>query len=215
METKICSKCKTEKSIDFFCVDKSRKDGHSYICKSCHQNKNNLTKDNRKEYYDINKSLISESKKEYYKNNKDLLSKKAKLYREENPEYFTLYSRDYVKKRKLTDPLFKLKFNISDLIRKHFKLKGVTKKSKSSIILGCSIEELKIYLESKFEPWMTWDNYGNWNGIPKEINQSWDLDHIIPLKTATTEEDVIKLNHYTNLQPLCSYVNRYIKKDKL
>ena len=62
---------------------------------------------------------------------------------------------------------------------------------------------------------MTWNNRGNWNGIPTEINTAWDLDHIIPLSTAKTEEDVIRLNHYTNLQPLCSYTNRYNKKDNL
>lgn len=43
---------------------------------------------------------------------------------------------------------------------------------------------------------------------------SWDIDHIVPLSTATTEEDLIRLNHYTNLQPLCSKVNRDIKRDK-
>ena len=29
------------------------------------------------------------------------------------------------------------------------------------------------------------------------------------------EEDILKLNHYTNLQPLCSKINRDIKKDKV
>jgi hypothetical protein len=61
---------------------------------------------------------------------------------------------------------------------------------------------------------MSWENYGNWNGSAKEINISWDIDHIIPLATAISLEDVIRLNHYTNLQPLCSYTNRYIKRDK-
>ncbi|MDA3780009.1 MAG: hypothetical protein PF487_07320 [Bacteroidales bacterium] len=58
---------------------------------------------------------------------------------------------------------------------------------------------------------MNWSNYGNWNGHPKEINVAWDIDHIIPMTTAKTEEDVLRLNNYTNLQPLCSYNNRYIK----
>jgi hypothetical protein len=58
---------------------------------------------------------------------------------------------------------------------------------------------------------MNWNNRGNWNGQPKEINVAWDIDHIIPLSTAKTEEEILKLNHYTNLQPLCSYTNRYIK----
>ena len=55
-------------------------------------------------------------------------------------------------------------------------------------------------------------NYFNTNTIG-ELNHGWDIDHIIPVSTAKTEEDIIKLNHYTNLQPLCSYINRYVKKD--
>ena len=66
--------------------------------------------------------------------------------------------------------------------------------------------------ESKFESWMTWDNYGLYNG---ELNYGWDIDHIIPLASTKTEEDIIRLNHHENLQPLCSKVNRYIKKDIL
>jgi len=55
---------------------------------------------------------------------------------------------------------------------------------------------------------MTWENKGLYNG---ELSYGWDIDHIIPLSSASTEEELIKLNHYTNLQPLCSYINRYIK----
>jgi len=57
---------------------------------------------------------------------------------------------------------------------------------------------------------MNWDNRGLYNG--KE-NYGWDIDHIIPLSSAKTIEDLIKLNHYTNLQPLCSFKNRCIKRD--
>jgi hypothetical protein len=41
-----------------------------------------------------------------------------------------------------------------------------------------------------------------------------DIDHIIPISSVNSENDVIRLNHYTNLQPLCSKVNRDIKIDK-
>ena len=58
-------------------------------------------------------------------------------------------------------------------------------------ILGCTIDEFKSYIESKFKKGMTFENYGEWH-----------LDHIIPLATAKTTEDVIKLCHYTNFQPL-------------
>jgi hypothetical protein len=57
---------------------------------------------------------------------------------------------------------------------------------------------------------MTWDNYGKYNG---ELNYGWEIDHIIPIASATTIDEVLKLNHYTNLQPLCSYTNRYIKRN--
>jgi hypothetical protein len=57
---------------------------------------------------------------------------------------------------------------------------------------------------------MNWNNRGLYNGTE---NYGWDLDHIIPLSSAKTEGEVIKLNHYTNIQPLCSYVNRDIKKN--
>ena len=59
---------------------------------------------------------------------------------------------------------------------------------------------------------MNWDNYGLYNGEP---NYGWDIDHIIPLSSANTENDLIRLNHYSNLQPLCSKFNRYIKKNNL
>ena len=58
---------------------------------------------------------------------------------------------------------------------------------------------------------MNWENRGLYNG---DFDYGWDIDHIIPLSSANTEEDVIKLNQYTNLQPLCSKINRDIKKDK-
>lgn len=59
---------------------------------------------------------------------------------------------------------------------------------------------------------MTWENKGLYNG---ELRYGWDIDHKIPISSASDEDDIVKLNHYTNLQPLCSYTNRYIKRDHL
>ena len=86
------------------------------------------------------------------------------------------------------------------------------KKSRSYEILGCSFEDFKKHIESQWEDWMNWDNYGLYNG---EECYGWDFDHIIPLSSCECEEDVYKLNHYSNLQPLCSYINRDVKKDNL
>ena len=126
--------------------------------------------------------------------------------------------RDFFSKRKCKDcnkdhiRHNRLKLCIRNLINKSFKKRGYTKKSKTHEIIGCSFEDFKIYLESKFEPWMNWENRGK---ISDELNYGWDLDHIIPLSSAKNEEDIIRLNHHTNFQPLCSYTNRYIKRNKI
>ena len=60
---------------------------------------------------------------------------------------------------------------------------------------------------------MTWNNRGLYNS--SKLNYGWDIDHKIPLDSAKTEDDLIRLNHYSNLQPLCSYTNRHIKMYKL
>jgi hypothetical protein len=49
----------------------------------------------------------------------------------------------------------------------------------------------------------------------KEFNYSWSIDHKIPMCTAKNESEVIILNHYTNLQPLCSRINMCMKRDRL
>ena len=61
-------------------------------------------------------------------------------------------------------------------------------------LIGCTSDELKNYLESKFLPTMTWDNYGKY----------WHIDHIIPcsLFNLIDEEEQKKCFHYTNMQPL-------------
>ena len=58
---------------------------------------------------------------------------------------------------------------------------------------------------------MNWKNYGKYNG---EKNFGWDLDHIIPTASAKTVEELESLNHYSNFQPLCSLMNRVIKRNK-
>lgn len=73
--------------------------------------------------------------------------------------------------------------------------KRFTKKSKLSKYLGCTYENFIVYLKSLFQSGMTWDNYGF--GMDK-----WNIDHKIPLASATTIEEIYALSHYTNLQPM-------------
>ena len=132
-----------------------------------------------------------------------------KLYQKEWREKNKEKSRSYNKEKYDNNSFHKLRINVRNLIGNSIRNKNFKKLSRTEQILGCSYEEFKLHLESKFETWMNWDNRGLYNGTP---NYGWDIDHIVPLNTAITLDEVIKLNHYTNLQPLCSYINRNIKK---
>jgi len=150
--------------------------------------------------------------KEYYQKNRKKILEQSRLYFKDNQKIKQEKNNKRYKDRRNTDPVFKLLMNIKRNIRAVMNKKGFTKKSKTFEILGCSYENFKKHIESFWESWMTWDNYGLYNGQP---NYGWDIDHIVPSSLAITENDVIKLNHYTNLQPLCSYYNRNIKRDNI
>lgn len=235
MENKVCTKCGKEKPLEEFSRDNRTTDGFVCHCKECikdykHQWYNNnkeIKKEHDKEvrqlYKTINKDKIKQQSKEYHKKNKD----KSKSYYQTNKDHIKLRQKQYRKDnwklirqrekdaqiKKRQNPLYKLKDSVRNRIRTAIKSKGYLKHNKTLHILGCSFEEFKNYIESKFESWMTWNNHGNPKDKILEPNKTWDIDHVIPISTAKTEEDVIKLNHYTNLQPLCSYFNRFIKRD--
>lgn len=171
-------------------------------------------KEYRKNYYKINKDKKIKNKnyeKNYYYNNKEKILEYGKIWR--------IYNKDNLKQKRKekynSDILFRLSVNLRNSISISFKkiLKnGKCKSKKTKEILGCSFEDFKIYIECQFLNWMDFNNYGLYNG---EFNYGWDLDHIIPISSAKTEDDLIKLNHYTNFQPLCSKINREIKRNLL
>lgn len=208
---KTCLTCKIEKSLENFGKDKTKRDGLHTQCKYCkkqwrEKNKDKL-KNYDKEYYQNNKQEKKEYKKEYQK----IYQKEhGKLYHQ-NDKYKIRKSK-YVREKRKNDSLFRLRSVMGSMISKSLKRNGFTKKMKSHEFLSCPFNEFKTHIESQFESWMSWDNYGLYNG---ELNYGWDIDHIIPLSSAKTEEEILKLNHYTNLRPLCSYTNRYIKRNKI
>lgn len=176
-------------------------------------NNKNVVKKHNELYYQNNKQEISDKSKIYRKKNKEQIGFKQKEWRnsltDEEKEALKIKRNNYEKNRKSSDSLYKLKCSIRSIVCKSI----LNKISKTSEILGCSFEEFKIHIESQWEDWMNWDNYGNPKDGVFEFNKTWDIDHIIPLSSANNEFEIIRLNHHTNLQPLCSYTNRFIKKD--
>lgn len=123
--------------------------------------------------------------------------KAQEKYRKSIHGHFMKYS--YKKRKRETDPFFKLQENIRRRLTSSLKYKNWRKDTHFSEYIGCDKETLLKHFESKFTEGMTWENQGEWH-----------VDHIIPTSIATTEEELYKLNHYTNLQPLWAIDN--IKK---
>ena len=219
---KICVKCKEEKELIDFYKNKISADGLRNDCKNCNNNlkkeyyKNNIIKIKQqsieyrlknkierqeydKNYRILNKEKIKEKSRVRYnsESGKEKAKQRDSKYYKNNKKEIIKRNCIYVNKRKLIDPLFKLRHNISSLIYNKFNQKnGYTKKSKTSKYLGCSFQEFKIHLESQFTKGMTWDNQGQWH-----------MDHIYPVSLAKDEDELIKLNHYTNFQPLWAIDN--------
>jgi hypothetical protein len=147
--------------------------------------KKELLKQTAKNYYyreDIVQKRLAR-KGEYYKKNKDKIAK-----------YNVKYSREKYK----TDPQFRLgtciRTRIKDALT-YNRITSIKKTQRTEELLGCTIEECKIYLESLFKEGMSWDNYGY---------RGWHIDHIVPCSAfdLTNIEEQKKCFHYTNLQPL-------------
>jgi hypothetical protein len=197
-----CKECNLEKDIIDFYKRSKRENSYLYVCKDCCKEKQKTNRSNNKEYYDsYNKKYHNDNRdrlNEYYKKWREE-NKNCDLYKENRKKYYELNSKiikeknyDYCKSRRKNDSLYKLKLNIRSLILTSFKNK-YTKKSKKTIdILGCSFEQFKFYLESKFDENMNWENHGSY----------WHIDHIKPISLAKNEKEVYDLNHYSNFQPL-------------
>jgi hypothetical protein len=127
-------------------------------------------------------------RREYYSNNKEFENNYQINYRKKNPNY----NKDWQKNKRENDVMFRLCGNLRARICNIIK----NKTSKTLDSIGLDIEEFKKFIESKFQDGMCWENYGEWH-----------VDHIIPLSNGKNIEEILKLNHYTNLQPLWAKEN--------
>jgi hypothetical protein len=190
MEKKICSKCNIEKEVCEFYKNVSNLDGKRPECKICSNKQSAL-------YNQKNKEKLKKIKQKYVDNNKEKVRKSKKDWFIKNPDYQNNWSY----KKYISDDLYKLKEIVRARLGVYFNYKNIVKKSKTFDIVGCTPEFLKEYLENKFTDGMSWENHGVYG---------WHIDHIIPLSSAKTEEEMYKLCHYTNLQPL--WANENLKK---
>lgn len=197
---KLCSKCNKSKDYTAFSKKSASKDGLQSQCKTCKKaylkkyHSENL--ENAKEYRCKNAVKIKTRMKTYCDSNKVSKKEYNKKYFQENKK--TLSNKQL--KRRARDPLYRLKTNVRSLVRKALIRNSYQKDTKTADILGCSFTELNSHLRSTFE-----FNYGiPFTYIDSELLQ---IDHIIPLASAKTKEELLNLNHYSNVQYLFSWDN--------
>ncbi len=160
------------------------------------ENPEEYKKKKREEY----NSLSIEKKKERNKKShesfklygdKEKKKLTSKEYEEKNKDKRRIQRAITRKNRYWTDLNYRLEILLRTRLYKAVKRHKV---KSAKLLVGCTSEELKNYIASKFKPEMNWINFG----------EIWEIDHIIPIASfdMSIQEDQEKCFHYTNLQPL-------------
>ena len=210
--------CGEEYPLTYYYKDKRKLDGLHSECKKCHnlgvkkwkQNNIDYVRQQRRERDIKNKDHLQEYQQEYNVKNKDIIKERRRIqrikrkdkrkqesiiFKSTHPTYYKEYQQEQLK----TNPQFKLSRSMRGRMSRA--IKDNLKQGSAIRDLGCSVDELKKYLESKFYPnpetgeMMTWKNWGYCG---------WHIDHKTPLANfdLTDREQFLKACHYTNLQPL-------------
>ena len=162
------------------------------------------------EWYLKNREHLLEQSKEYYLKTIEKRKECMREYYYKNIEHFKEYNsklenrerrRNHQKNRYQTD----INYRISKICRARLSqaLKGVSKSASTMKLIGCTSDELRRHIESKFEPWMTWENQGR---------GGWDIEHIkacANFNLVDPEQQCACFN-WSNLQPMEHIAN--IKK---
>lgn len=179
--------------ISEFYKDTNSATGFRYWCKFCANSK-------AKVYYKNNRESALVYQSRYKKAHKPSLTPEQKQKRNK-------HSREYIKNRCLVDLNFKIRTRLRNKLSEEL-CKSRSEKYKATFsLLGMSLEEFKNYISAKFEPGMSWSNWGKY---------TWHLDHIKPLASFDLTDPVQqeKAFYFTNFQPLKAKDN-LSKQDKL
>lgn len=171
---KHCTVCGELLPYTRFYKDKNKRDGYCCECKTCSWRRSTAWQKANPE------KLYTKQKRWNAKNLDKLRAKNMRHYHKVRKHRFK------------TEPLMRLirsqRSRISNFIKK-----GLNKPSQTLQLIGCTKQELKIFLEGKFTAGMTWENYGTWH-----------VDHIKPLALfdLSDPEQVKVAFHFSNLQPM-------------
>ncbi len=218
--SKICTKCKEEKPLSNFYFKKSRNVYESNCKECCVKRAKVWAESNSKRVSDNQKAWKAKNREKKLKYDRDRYWKDREPFVKKSPEEKRIrkntYNRDTYKENKS----HRLKKVLSRSIRGALK----SPKAGDSILkyLPYTIQELKQHLESQFETWMNWDNWGiydsnTWND-DDSTTWKWQIDHIVPHSSfkysSMKDEEFKKCWDLSNLRPLSAKEN-LLKGNKL
>lgn len=159
-----------------------------------------------KGWRDENRERLNEKSRARYKENPQSFKARTDKYRESHQERVRESRRrykektrkqntDYERGRRHNDPIHRFRSSVVCLIRGYARKKGYKGDKTTWELIGCDFDTFLSHIQSQFEDGMTMENYGHGEGM-------WNVDHIVPYCTAETDDDVERLNHYTNLRPM-------------
>ena len=157
-------------------------------------------KNKKRVYYQLNKERLNQKSHRYYQIHRDIIIQNSKEWRERNPEKTSIYRRN-----ELSTPQGRIAHNMRTAICRA--LKGKKAGRHWETLVGYTLNELMKHLEGLFEPWMNWDNHGEWHidhikpkslfhyktTEDKEFKECWALENLQPLEAI---KNLTKSNHY-------------------
>jgi len=224
-QTKICTKCKQEKSVNEFYKRKASKDGLHLKCKSCVKHYALENKDyikiRRRQHYIDHKEKENLSSKQYHSKHRPEILKKLKKHRVDNSQYFIDYRLNHKEEKKTqskqyyienkskiisstvkrnvhrynTDPIFKLIKIVRSRITAALKTKCIKKPLHSMELVNCTVLEYQTYIKSHLHSGMLYDN---------TAQRKWVQHHLLSFDSVDLKdiEQLKKVCHYTNIVPM-------------
>lgn len=222
---KVCTKCKIEKEFSEFAKRSKSKDGLEPQCRNCQNTTKKIKRDNRtceekeaNRLSDLDKyhtKTPDQKKAKYFTNEQWCKANPGKMIikaskRKEKKNNRTEEQKEIERVKDNDKYLSDINYRLKKILRSRLRtaVKNNQKSGSAVSDLGCSIDYFKKYIEDQFEPWMNWDNWA-----PFDYNRkTWHMDHINALANfdLSNREELLKVVHFSNLQPLLAKDN--IKK---
>lgn len=197
--SKSCSCCNLEKDAKEFYKDSNKKGGLSTICKSCDRLKNypsrssDKLKSYRRQYRERNPEKIRRIKRAWRDANRSRVRETSAAWKANHADAVAMHSLTARAKRS-SCPVKRARKNLGTQLSNAVKTASMSKKLSILDVLDCTIQELRIHLESLFTDGMSWDNYGKGPG-------KWHIDHVTPLSMFNDPHDKRAWSKI-NLQPM-------------